>query len=71
MKKIGDKFFYDRIALLEKAKNQLENFNYDVVIDRKCDIDSRSKNENESQTRALLNRQITNITEYLTRVYGV
>ena len=71
MRKIGDKFFYDRIALLEKAKKQLENFDYSVVIDRGCDVNTRTKAENETITKTAINRQITNINEYLTRVYGV
>ncbi len=71
MRKIIDKFFRDRIALLEKAKDQLENFDYSVVVDRGCDVDTRTKEENETVTRTVLNNQITNITEYLIRVYGV
>jgi len=68
--KIGDSFFQDRMALLNKAKKQLKKFDYDVVIERRCDIESRTKDENESQTRIILNNVVTNITEYLIRIYG-
>jgi len=70
VRKIGGKFFYDRIALLEKAKNQLDNFDYGVVIDRGCDVDTRTKDENESQTRIILNNVVTNISKYLIKFYG-
>ena len=71
MRKVGDKFFHDRMSLFNKAKDQLENFDYSVVKDRGCDVDARTKKENEKVTRTVLNRVITNITEYLIRIYGV
>ena len=58
-------FIKTRKELLLRAEYDLANFDYGVVIARRCDVKSRSNEENEKYTLQLIHNQIRNITQYL------
>ena len=58
-------FLKDRKELLLRAEYDLNNFDYGVVIARKCDVKSRTEDENEKAALLLIHNQIRNITQYL------
>ena len=58
-------FIKERKELLLRAEYDLNNFDYGVVIARRCDVKSRSEEENEAATLSLIHNQIRNITQYL------
>ena len=58
------------MKLFNTAKDQLENFDYSVVVDRKCDVKGRSTEENERYAKLMLENVIVNIAVYLKRVYN-
>ena len=60
-----ESFIEERKQLIAEAEYDLENFDYDVVIKRKCDVDSRTKEENEAITRRSLERTIQNLKDYI------
>jgi len=58
-------FIKERKELLLRAEYYLANFDYGVVIARRCDVKSRSEAENEAACLSLINNQIKNITQYI------
>jgi hypothetical protein len=59
------KFIKERHELLLRAEYDLSNFDYGVVIARRCDVKSRSEEENEKATLQLIHNQIKNLQEYI------
>ena len=62
---LNERWVQNRKELIVVAQSQLENFTYDVVIARGCDVSSRTTEENERYAKMLCNNVITNISEYL------
>ena len=58
-------FIKERHELLLRAEYDLSNFDYGVVIARRCDVKSRSEEENEKATLQLIHNQIKNLQEYI------
>lgn len=58
-------FIKERKELLLRAEYDLANFDYGVVIARRCDVKSRSEAENEKATLQLIHNQIKNLEEYI------
>jgi len=58
-------FLKERKELLLRAEYDLNNFDYGVVIARRCDVKSRSEAENEKATLQLIHNQIKNLKEYI------
>ena len=51
-------FIKTRKELLLRAEYDLANFDYGVVIARRCDVKSRTNEENEAATLGLIHNQI-------------
>lgn len=58
-------FIKDRKKLLLLAEMDLENFSYLVVIQRRCNVTSRTEEENEKAALQLIHNQIKNLKEYI------
>ena len=58
-------FIKTRKELLLRAEYDLANFDYGVVIARRCDVKSRTNEENEAATLGLIHNQIRNLKEYI------
>jgi len=58
-------FIKTRKELLLRAEYDLANFDYGVVIARRCDVKSRTNEENEAATLGLIHNQIRNLEEYI------